>query len=180
VDWDWLSLAIKATLAAIPPMVAFAWILRRVPVVSHGLSTPRLWLLALVWAALILALSGSYFSYANTLRVVEDVLHYFAPSASEQTDLMVHLILRKGTHPLEYGLLFIFLVAGPLRNRRGLALAVCAVIALSDEGLQYLHIDRTGSLADASLDIAGAFVAGAVDLAVSPLRLKPLARVDAS
>jgi len=117
------------------------------------------WILPTLWAACIFVLSTSFFSTADTAKVIVPILHWLMPTASHRTILTVHAFVRKLAHVSEYAVLFLLLVRGPMRGRPVMALAVCGVYALLDEGHQMFVPSRTASLHDVALDFGGALFA---------------------
>ena len=114
------------------------------------------WLPTMFWAAMIFTLSTSSFSMSNTARFIEPILRFLMPGASAATILTAHWLIRKSAHFGEYVILFWLMVRGPMARRPHLALAVCAVYALLDEGHQLFAPGRTASLYDVGLDFSGA------------------------
>lgn len=124
------------------------------------------WLPTMFWAAVIFTLSTSSFSMSNTARFIEPILRFLMPGASAATILTMHWLIRKSAHFGEYVILFWLMVRGPMARRPHLALAICAVYALLDEGHQLFAPGRTASLYDVGLDFSGALFSRFLHLAV--------------
>ena len=123
---------------------------------------PLDWLLPLFWAACIFTLSTSFFSAAQTSKIIVPLLHWLMPTASHRTIVTLHAVIRKAAHVTEYAVLFLLLVRGPLRGRPVFALAICGVYAMLDEGHQMFVPSRTPALHDVALDFSGALAASLV------------------
>ena len=81
------------------------------------------------------------------------------------------MLVRKAAHFTEYGILFWLLVRGPMEQRPYLALMLCVVYALTDEGHQVFVPGRTASLYDVALDSTGALFSHFLTTAISRTRL---------
>ncbi|MFZ0887737.1 MAG: VanZ family protein [Candidatus Binataceae bacterium] len=124
------------------------------------------WLPAMFWGAVIFTLSTSYFSMSNTALFIEPILRFLMPGASAAAIACAHNLVRKGAHFGEYVILFWLMVRGPMARRPHLALAICAVYALLDEGHQIVVPGRTASFYDVGLDFSGALFSRYLHLAV--------------
>jgi VanZ family protein len=124
------------------------------------------WLPVIAWGAVIFTLSTSLFSAINTARVIDPILLWLYPSMSGATLATVHALVRKCGHFTEYGILYCLLIRGPMAGRPYLALMLCAVYALCDEGHQIFVPGRTASLFDVALDSTGAAFGGFLRLAI--------------
>lgn len=127
------------------------------------------WLPVMFWASVIFTLSTSHFSAANTGRIIEPILRWLMPGASYATIALLHWIIRKSAHFTEYLVLFWLLVRGPMARRPHVALGLCAVYALVDEGHQLFVPGRTASLYDVGLDFSGALLSRFLHLAIVEL-----------
>ena len=116
----------------------------------------REWIPVLIWGAIIFTLSTSAFSAVNTSRVIDPMLRWLIPGISAASVDVGHMLVRKAAHFTEYGILFWLLVRGPMAQRPYLALMLCVVYALTDEGHQAFVPGRTASLYDVALDSTGA------------------------
>ena len=114
------------------------------------------WLPAVLWGALIFILSTSAFTAANTARIIDPILRWVFPALTAASIDVCHNLIRKAAHFTEYGVLFWLLVRGPMVRRPYLALLLCVVYALTDEGHQAFVPGRTASLYDVALDSTGA------------------------
>ncbi len=114
------------------------------------------WIPVILWGGLIFTLSTSAFSAANTIRVLNPMLRWMIPGITAASVDVCHMLVRKAAHFTEYGILFWLLVRGPMAQRPWLALMLCVVYALTDEGHQVFVPGRTASLYDVALDSTGA------------------------
>ena len=100
---------------------------------------------------------------AETSRFIRPLIEFFFPSAAPDTFLIVHAIIRKTAHFVEYAMLAFFAARSfsnspldALRNYWALAsLAVVVLVAMIDESGQSFNVSRTGSIWDVLLDISG-------------------------
>ena len=127
------------------------------------------WLLVMVWGAVIFTLSTSAFSAANTSRIIDPILRWLIPTISPAAVDVCHMLVRKSAHFTEYGILFWLLVRGPLAQRPYLALMLCVVYALTDEGHQVFVPGRTASLYDVALDSTGALFSHFLTTAITEI-----------
>ena len=111
---------------------------------------------AILWTAALFILSTSYFSAANTSKIIEPILRWIFPSASLATISLMHSLIRKAAHFTNYAILFWLLIRGPLEKRPYAALACCVAYAFLDEGHQIFAVGRGPSLYDVALDSSGA------------------------
>ena len=124
------------------------------------------WLPAIAWACLISSLSTDTFSADHTGRFIIPVLRYLFPHASDPSILLMHALIRKSAHFVEYFIFSIFLTRGFRGEERGRqlrwavwAVAIAAGYAALDEFHQWFVPSRTASPWDALLDTTGAIVA---------------------
>jgi VanZ family protein len=117
----------------------------------------------LLWAGVILFLSSSQGSMAETSRFIGPLIKFFFPSAAPETFLIVHAAVRKTAHFVEYAV-FAFFAARAfsnssvdiLKNFWVLAtFAAVVLVAMIDESNQSFNTSRTGSVWDVLLDISG-------------------------
>jgi VanZ family protein len=127
------------------------------------------WFPVLLWCAVIFTFSTSAFSAANTDRLLIPIIKFFLPGASAATVAVVHVLVRKSAHFTEYGVLFWLLVRGPMRGRPYVALGICVLYAMFDEGHQMFVPGRTPSLYDVALDSTGALFSRFLNAAISEL-----------
>lgn len=97
------------------------------------------------------------------------MLRWLLPGISPASVDVCHALIRKCAHFSEYGVLFWLLVRGPMHDRPYLALGLCVVYALVDEGHQTFVPGRTGSLYDVALDSSGALFSRFLIVAISEL-----------
>jgi VanZ family protein len=124
------------------------------------------WIPAILWMAALFVLSTTYFSAANTSKIIEPVLRWIFPSASLATIALMHGLIRKAAHFTNYAILFWLLIRGPLEKRPYIALACCVVYAFLDEGHQIFAVGRGPSLYDVALDSSGALFSRFLNAAV--------------
>jgi VanZ family protein len=131
-----------------------------------------------LWVAVILILGSGQGSMAQTSRFIKPLIEFFFPDADPQTFLLVHSLIRKAAHFVEYGILA-FLAArafstSPGKRARGLrgawAMALVLATACTDEIVQSFDLTRTGSGWDVLLDAAGGFAGLLLFLFVNPRR----------
>ncbi len=121
----------------------------------------------ILWAGVILILGGGTGSAAQTSRFIKPLIEFFFPSASPDTFLLVHALIRKAAHFIEYGVLALLAVRAfrrsvvPIVWRHWAAFAFMAAMFVSiiDEVNQSFNAERTGSASDLVLDMAGAAAA---------------------
>ena len=130
---------------------------------------PMDWLPVVLWATVIFLLSTSTFSAFNTARIIGPVVRLFVPDASTATIVLIHTMVRKSAHFVEYGVLFWLLLRGPMHGRPYAALAVCVMYALLDEGHQIFVPGRTASLYDVALDSTGALFSRFLQAAIAEI-----------
>lgn len=105
----------------------------------------------------------------QTSLIIGPLLELLFPSASPETRLLLHSLIRKAAHVVEYAILG-FLAVRALRPSSGvvnnywfaLAVLVVAVVASIDEFNQSFLASRTSSSWDVLLDITGGVFAIAV------------------
>jgi VanZ family protein len=127
------------------------------------------WIPVLVWGAVIFTLSTSAFSAVNTSRIIDPMLRWLIPGISAASVDVVHMLVRKAAHFTEYGILFWLLIRGPMAQRPYLALMLCVVYALTDEGHQVFVPGRTASLYDVALDSSGALFSHFLTTAIAEI-----------
>jgi VanZ family protein len=124
------------------------------------------WLPAIFWGMVIFLMSTSYFSAANTSRIIEPILRWLMPGVSAATVASIHFFIRKSAHFSEYLVLFWLLARGPMQRRPQVALALCVLYAFLDEGHQILVPGRTPSIYDVGIDFSGALFSRFLHLAI--------------
>jgi len=127
------------------------------------------WIPVVMWGALIFILSTSAFTAANTARIIDPILRWLFPALTAASVDVCHNLIRKAAHFTEYGVLFWLLVRGPMVRRPYLALMLCVVYALTDEGHQAFVPGRTASLYDVALDSTGALFSHFLTAAIAEI-----------
>jgi VanZ family protein len=129
----------------------------------------RLWWPALLWAAVIFWFSTGTFTSANTAKIIIPVLHWFLPGLPQETLLIIHGLIRKTAHFVEYFVLSLLILRGLRAGRREshLAWAVMAVLLVAgyaalDEFHQSFVPGRTAAVSDVMLDTTGGAAAQGV------------------
>lgn len=129
----------------------------------------RLWRYGpiVIWAAAIFVFSSSLFSGSNTSSVLRPLVLWIFPGISDAGLALVHGLVRKAGHFLEYAILAVLIARAFRGSTReflrkhwfAVALVFVALYALSDEFHQSFVASRTASLYDCVIDTAGGFVA---------------------
>ncbi len=127
------------------------------------------WALPFFWIIALFVLSSSLFSANNTSRFFEPLLQWLLPSASAATIGLIHGLIRKAAHFINYGILFWLLIRGPLVGRPYVAFSLCVLYALLDEGHQIFVPGRTPSLYDVALDSSGALFSRYLNAAIAEI-----------
>lgn len=129
----------------------------------------RLWWPVLVWAALISLFSTGTFTSENTGKVIIPVLHWFLPGSLPETLELIHHVIRKSAHFVEYFVLSLLILRGLRAGRREshLTWALVAVLMVAgyaalDEWHQSFVPGRTAAAGDVLLDTTGGVAAQAV------------------
>lgn len=124
------------------------------------------WVPVVLWAGLISSFSTDTFSKEHTSRVFVPFLQWLFPHASPQTLELLHYVVRKCAHVLEYfvfGLLVFRAVRGPGRGWSarwaGATVLACGIFAAGDEFHQSFVPSRQASPWDALLDTCAAAAA---------------------
>jgi VanZ family protein len=119
----------------------------------------RLWVPVVLWAALISLFSTHWFTSENTATVVVPIFRWLLPFASQATIDLLHALVRKSGHVIEYFILSLLLLrairAGQRGMRLGWALAVILIVgayASLDEYHQSFVPGRTAAVSDVLLD----------------------------
>jgi VanZ family protein len=121
---------------------------------------------AFVWAIAISIFSSKYFSSSYTAGIIIPILHFLFPHASKDTLFLMHHLIRKSAHFIEYFILSLLLLRAVRGDRQGFdwrwalsALAMAAAYAAMDELHQLFVPGRTASPWDVLLDTSGVVVA---------------------
>ena len=120
-----------------------------------------------LWIGVILFLSSNQGSMAETSRFIRPIIEFFFPSAAPDTFLIVHALIRKAAHFVEYAILAVFAArafcgspTGPLsRYWHAFSILLVLIVAAIDEINQSIIISRTGSGWDVLLDLSGGLAA---------------------
>jgi VanZ family protein len=129
----------------------------------------RNWLPLLVWMLVIFTASGDRMSFDHSSRIIGPFLHWLLPYLSDDAVHAVIVIVRKGAHVTEYAVLALLLwhalrkppeanVPSWRWSQAGLALALAALYAASDEIHQAFVPSRQCSVWDVLLDTTGAAI----------------------
>ena len=127
----------------------------------------KYYLPVILWMAFIFWMSTGTFSAENTSSYLEAVLRFFAPKMSAREINVIHAIVRKSAHLIEYfimGILFFRAYRGPSVERWEwkwslYALLSLAIWAAGDEFHQSFVSTRTASVRDVLIDTAGGVLA---------------------
>ena len=144
----------------------------------------RFWInlsLVVAWATLIWMLGGRDVSYRDTSRIIRPLLEWLFP-AMDAGDVRFWMgFIRKLAHVSEYAIfavlvlrLALFLGGRKGVTTAGVAIAATLALALLDEGRQGLLGNRTGSLFDVGLDVAGGLLGLALVTSLATLVGRPL------
>jgi VanZ family protein len=114
-------------------------------------------------------LSTTFFSAANTGKIIVPILRIFFPAAGAAMIGTIHGMVRKAAHFTNYGILFWLLIRGPMTGRPYAALGFCVIYALLDEGHQIFVPGRTASLYDVAIDSSGALFSRFLNAAVAEI-----------
>jgi VanZ family protein len=135
--------------------------------VSKLKSFTKYWLPVLLWAAVIVMASGDSKSVQRSSRIIEPLMRWLFPQASDETIHTVVFIARKWAHLAEYAILALILWRalrgtrtltpdGWSRQLAFLAWAGATAFAITDELHQTFVPGRQGSLWDVLIDSLGA------------------------
>ncbi len=123
------------------------------------------WVLALAWTALVLYASSDAFSAQNTGSILEAVVTFLFGRVERRTFDLLHFVVRKSAHVIEYGILGLVWFRAWRGSRQGftwkwawLGMAAVLATAVADEIHQSFVPSRTGSPRDVLLDLSGALV----------------------
>jgi VanZ family protein len=124
------------------------------------------WLPLALWVGLIQSFAGDGFSEDSTSRFIGPLLHWLFPEADPETRDLLHFLIRKSCHVIEYGILALLswrALARPIAlrcKRRALwSLALVLAVATLDESRQATSELRGGAVSDVALDLAGGLLA---------------------
>lgn len=119
------------------------------------------------WLAFIWIASTDEFSAGNTSRFIRPLLRWFFPKRSEAELDVLHFLVRKAAHFLEYAILALlasraFAISSQrLIRKRWFELALLLIVfnSLLDELHQSFVPSRTGTIYDSMIDVAGGLTA---------------------
>lgn len=120
------------------------------------------WLAVVLWASVIFLFSTDRFSHERTTGFFLPLLGWLFPGARPADLRAIHAVLRKLAHFSEYLVLGVLLYRalpvgrGGALGRAGLALALAAAYAVTDELHQGFVPGRTPSATDFLIDVSGA------------------------
>ena len=127
------------------------------------------WWPALLWAALISIFSTGTFGDENTASVIIPILHWLLPKASHHRLLLLHHIIRKTAHFVEYFIFSLLILKAIREGRRDThlrwalaAILIVAGYASLDEFHQSFVPGRTPAISDVLLDTTGGTAAQAI------------------
>jgi VanZ family protein len=141
----------------------------------------KYWLPLLVWMLVIFSASSDRMSFEHSSRIIGPFVHWLLPHLSYEAVRAFVMFARKCAHLTEYAVLAL-LIWRTLRkppepnasswrwSHAGLALALAALYAASDEIHQAFVPSRQGSVWDVLLDTSGAALALLCLWAVGRLR----------
>lgn len=137
-----------------------------------------------VWTVVILGLGGPMGSMNETSRFVRPLLEFLFPASSPETLTFIHGYIRKSAHFVEYAVLgylaFRAFLSFAISRRFAwafiLSIALSTGIAALDEYQQSFNPERTSSIFDSLIDIAGA--AAATVLAYAWLKSRKTPNLD--
>ena len=116
-----------------------------------------------IWIGVIFFLSTGQASMNQTSRIIRPILEFLFPTATEETLLVYHGLIRKLAHLTEYAILGFLAFRALLNLRRrssqligAIAAAfVVIIVATLDEFNQSFNPARTGSSVDVLIDVSG-------------------------
>ena len=121
---------------------------------------------AIAWAALIFSASTEGLSAPHTSRFIVPLLHWLLPRADMETVELLHILIRKTAHVVEYFVLSLLVLRAVRAGRPGwqwrwalTAALVAAGYSAIDEFHQWLVPNRGASGWDSLLDTSGALAA---------------------
>jgi VanZ family protein len=127
------------------------------------------WWPALAWAVMIFLFSTRAFTADSTARFIVPLFHWLFPRASQETLFLIHHLIRKSGHFVEYFILSLLVLRGIRAGRQGTrlgwslaAIAVVAGYAALDEYHQAFVPGRTPAVLDVLLDTTGGTAAQAI------------------
>lgn len=132
----------------------------------------RLWRYGpvILWASAIFVFSSGLFSGSNTSSVLRPLVQWVYPGISDAALGLVHGLIRKASHFVEYAILALLAARAFRTSSRdflrnhwfAVSLTFVALYALSDEFHQSFVSSRTASIYDWLIDTAGGLAALAI------------------
>jgi VanZ family protein len=126
----------------------------------------RYWTPALLWAAVLLILSGKAGSGQLTGAAIQFVVSHTVGEISDVTFTVLHFMVRKTIHLVAYGILGALNFRAVRAGRAGwrprwsvIATVLAVIVASLDEWHQTMVPSRTGMPSDVLLDAVGATIA---------------------
>ena len=124
------------------------------------------WWPAILWSGMIFFASTDTFSSEHTGHIIEPLLRWLLPHASDDLIDTIHFFIRKCAHFGEYFVFYLLLYRGIRGGRKGwhwswafYAWFIAAAYSALDEIHQSFVASRTASAWDSLLDSTGAFAA---------------------
>lgn len=133
----------------------------------RALKLLQYWLPPVFWMTVIFSASCDAQSYQHSSTLVEPLLHWLFPRMPLEQVQLIHHLLRKCAHMMEYALL-VWLLWRAVRLSRpypprpwnwteaALALGMVLLYSSTDELHQCFIPGRTGQVSDVAVDVAGA------------------------
>ena len=127
----------------------------------------KAWLPVIVWGMLMFVGSTDLLSGEQTSRLITPFLLWLSPHMSYRTIEMVHILIRKMGHIIEYAVLAVLLWRAFRRGTQWhvnlsilfmIVSVACSLFAISDEWHQSFVPSRTPSGRDVLIDIGGALI----------------------
>ncbi len=127
----------------------------------------RYWLPVILWVCFIFWMSTESFSSQNTFSLVKTVIRFLSPNISSHDLRLIHAVIRKAGHVIEYFMLGLLLFRAFRGGSTGLwkwrwslfALIGVVLWAMSDEWHQSFVPTRAASVVDVGIDTAGGILA---------------------
>jgi VanZ family protein len=127
----------------------------------------KYWLRVLLWMCFIFWMSTEGFSSQHTFSLIKTILRFSFPKISSHEVRLIHLMMRKAAHVIEYftlGLLLFRAFRGGSTGSWKWRWSLCAVIgvvfwAVGDEWHQSFVSTRMASAVDVGIDAAGGILA---------------------
>ncbi len=115
-----------------------------------------------LWAGVILFLGSGQGSMSQTSRFIRPIIEFLFPSASPETVLFLHGIIRKAAHYVEYAILAFFAARAFYRSYSAftrywpvVSMLIVFLVSAIDETVQSMNPARTGAVSDVLLDLFG-------------------------